>query len=225
MERRQWAASGLIGILLLCSGCITRLEPDGVIPAPIGMGSSITRESSESGGKPAESTGTPVNTFALLDSVGLMLELPAGWTLEERNRRPLPTESVNENYPEYCADYLLLDSTSGITIDIRPDCGYADAGPVDCPDDAELIYEAAGCGGVMRYFDRPAGVFRYTTTGIAISGTAGEKPVCYFPAVIGLPVGDAVISAHIEVMVENSVDAQDVLEQIDTLILLIRSGK
>jgi len=165
----------------------------------------------------------PVGTVEVVGNMALyslFLDLPDGWVMEE-----VQLETGGEAADvSMCVEYIIQDQERMVRMVIRPDCGYADAGPVECPEGSELIWEGEGGRGVVRFFEKDDGVFRYTRRGTAQNSAGEEVQVCYQPAVVGLPFGESVLTAHIEAAVDGGLDQAAALEHIDKLLLTVRAA-
>jgi len=167
-----------------------------------------------------EETGAAHTTDAgILAFGGMHAVLPDGW---KAAAVPVGEQGRPAGQDGTCSG-IRLEGSTGLVVLLEPDCGYADAGPVDCAEDLVLIYEEDDGGGIGRWYDTQDGVHRYSTVGIATgAGEGGEvlhKQVCYFPAVVGLPAGESMVILHVSVLLGESEREKELLSQVDELLL------
>jgi hypothetical protein len=211
---------GLLALVLLwASGCRAEVYRSGEgIEEEYLAGAA---ETTDAAFQQEETEETPAGTvgdsgYLLLND--LFLDFPDGWVMEEVQ----PETGDEAADVSMCVEYIIQDQERMVRMVIQPDCGYADAGPVECPEGSELIWEGEGGRGVIRFFDEDDGVFRYTRRGTAQNSAGEEVQVCYQPAVVGLPFGESVLSAHIEAVVDSGLDPATAVEQVDKLLLSVR---
>lgn len=153
-----------------------------------------------------------------LDFYGITMEIPSGWSLEEQPRNEAGELLVPGEKPT-CVWYV-LDAGGGSRVFIQPDCGYADAGPVECPEDAVMLLDD---GEIARYLDEASGLYRYTSVGTAQTaaedGTLVSTRVCYVPPVLGLPLEEPVVTAHVSVETGGGPDTGVLLDLADQILL------
>ena len=111
---------------------------------------------------------TPADTSAwqttTLELFSLTLNLPPGWTAQETNRRPEPTDPGDPQRGHDCADYLLTSGDGQTIITLKPTCGFAEGGSGAWPDDTVVVTQLSDNKGpcVVRFFDSSKSIYVYS---------------------------------------------------------------
>jgi hypothetical protein len=174
---------------------------------------------------PAEEISTLSETKpAPLALYGLQLDLPAGWSIEEINRRAEPAGPADPKYGHDCADYIIQNQARNALMLIQPECGFLDGGSDVWPEDGvQLVGENAKS--IVRFLDSESGMYKYTQgwiTQLTEGNNVQEMRTVSSPPILSIQDGDAITFLQVGFQTSLTGDElQAVLLQADQIILSI----
>jgi len=171
-------------------------------------------------------TNTPVVdewTWHNIDLYSLKLKLPPGWTINEVNRKPEPTEVGSAITGHDCAEYQITSADNFSVLFLRPVCGFAEGFPDSCPSDSIVISRQQEKFDVGRYF--ADGKFVYANSYVlSYSDLSGdhEDMVCTFPPVVSFTKSEGFVTAGIDFQyLGNETNIDQILTDVNEIILSI----
>lgn len=162
----------------------------------------------------------------IIDLYGFLVELPDGWTIQEVNRRPEPSDDpMAPQVGHDCAEYIISNSEGTEKLYLYPVCGYTDGAGEDCPADTVLLATRGETGVIVRYYDSSQSRYIFSEARFAtLISSEGEskRMLCFRPAVMVYEKEESTTFVNVEYEnLGSDADIEAALEIVDRIVISV----